>query len=80
MRIRILFFSVLRDVMNSSEMVYELQDSSSCEDLLNKLKAEYGVEDILNDSYLAKNGVYAYRDTLLMDGDELAILPPARGE
>lgn len=76
MQIRLLFFSVLREIIKKSEITYEISENTSCETVLERLKKDYDIEEILKNSYLAKNGVYAFRDTPLDDGDELAILPP----
>ena len=80
MRVRILFFGVLRDVFSEQESVLELSDGATVKDVL----ARYGgqrpeLAALWPSLAVAVNQRYAAQDLLLAEGDELALLPPVSG-
>jgi len=81
MRIRLLYFSVLRDLADGDEVDYE---TGTGIDTVGDLLAElYAVRPALADwddrLLLAVNGSYATRDTPIASGDEVALMPPVQG-
>ena len=80
MQVRMRLFGPLRDVAAEAEGWRELRKGDSVGDLLATLRRE-GVlpEKILAASAVAVNQEYAERGRVLMDGDEVAILPPVSG-
>lgn len=80
-RVRVLFFGLLRDVVGKSE--------DTCEDVvpgatLSSVYAQYAAEfpkliDLEKSLVFAHNQAFAPRDTAVADGDEIAFLPPVSG-
>src|SRR5215468_2494895 len=79
MRVRVLFFGVLKDVTGQSEDSVDLREGASVRDLL----AHYGsmprFKGVLNSIAVAVNQQYAGADTVLKPSDEVALLPPVSG-
>ena len=80
MKLRVLFFSVLRDITGSDEIVLELPAGSTMGDLLLQIEARWPrLRDWQNSLLLALDQTYVKRDALLHDGGEIAIMPPVQG-
>jgi len=82
MKIRILFFSVLQDLVGSPEIEIVLADGGPCRvsDILNQLYEKYeGLRAWDGKILLALDQEYVKRDANLSDGQELAIMPPVQG-
>jgi MoaE-MoaD fusion protein len=80
MRVRVLFFGMLKDLAGKAEDAVDLPEGSSGRDLL----ADYELRiPRIGQSFpsiaLAVNRQYARADTILHDGDEVALLPPVSG-
>jgi MoaE-MoaD fusion protein len=78
MQVRVLFFGVLKDLLESSGEAVELPEGATVGDLAEKLRdgAEHPVWGALA---VAVNREYASRSAVLRDGDEVALLPPVSG-
>nr|WP_257025385.1 MoaD/ThiS family protein [Edaphobacter lichenicola] len=79
MRVRVLYFGVLKDVFGNSGEEMELADGASVTDLISAcrgLAADAGVWDAIA---VAVNQEYARGVDVLKDGDEVALLPPVSG-
>ncbi len=81
MKVRVLFFSVLRDITGVGEIVLELPaDARTADDLLRVLYdrwpklAEWDAALLI-----AIDQTYARRAEELRDGAEVAIMPPVQG-
>jgi len=80
MRVRVLFFGILKDVVGSSSDVVELQDRASIRDLLAHYEAKIPrLKESLPSVALALNQQYASVDAELNGDDEVALLPPVSG-
>lgn len=81
MKIRLLFFSTLRDIVGSDELDYEVPgDSISVGELLQQLFAKYDGLKVWEDKLLiAINCDYAETKDEVSAGDEVAIMPPVQG-
>ncbi len=91
MRVKVLYFGVLRDRFGASDEVVELADGVAVRDLLSILLArtsndsmgnavERGLDERLWRSLaVAVNREYSVPDAVLRDGDEVALLPPVSG-
>lgn len=82
MKIRVLFFSILQDIVGAGEIVEELpQDQSwKVSDLLERLYAKHEGLRVWDGKILvALDMEYVDRDKELADGQELAIMPPVQG-
>jgi molybdopterin converting factor, subunit 1, non-archaeal len=80
LKVRLLFFAVLREIAGRSEEVVELPDGSRAGDVWQRLRNEHGaLRDYIQPPMIAVNERYAGVDELLRDGDELAFIPPVAG-
>lgn len=81
MKLRVLFFSVLRDITGAGEFVIELtSDKSTVSDLLDHLHQRWpALRDWERSLLVAVDQVYAKRDEPLHDNAEVAIMPPVQG-
>jgi molybdopterin converting factor small subunit len=91
MRVKVLYFGVLREQFAASDEVLELPDRSPLGELLNILRkrtsnqAMVGNVETDRDERLwrslavAVNREYSSPDVVLCDGDEVALLPPVSG-
>lgn len=79
-RIRILFFGVLKDLAGQSEGQINLPDESSVITALEQCSHEWPqITPSLRSIAVAVNQQYAKPETKLADGDEIALLPPVSG-
>lgn len=80
MRVRVLYFGVLKDVSGCSQEEMELPDGACVGDLVMRCRARRGQAGGVWDSIaVAVNQTYARAGDLLGDGDEVALLPPVSG-
>jgi molybdopterin converting factor subunit 1 len=77
MRVRVLYFGVLREKLGDQEIL-ELTDSATVAGVLNVYRER--VPGFAWDSIaVAVNQEYALAEVVLRDGDEVALLPPVSG-
>jgi molybdopterin converting factor subunit 1 len=80
MRVRVLFFGILKDVAGRASESLELPAKASVRDALDccifRLPA---IKDVMPSVAVAVNRQYAGSDTMLNNGDEVALLPPVSG-
>jgi MoaE-MoaD fusion protein len=80
MRVRVLFFGVLKEVLGVSSDVTELQTGASIRDLLAHYEAKVpGLKRWLPSVAISLNQRYASPEALLNPDDEVALLPPVSG-
>lgn len=80
MRIQLLCFGLLRDVLGGPSSSYELLHGSTISDLINLLRAQTpDSEAVWSSLAVAVNREYAGLATVLHEGDEVALLPPVSG-
>jgi molybdopterin synthase catalytic subunit len=80
MRVRILFFGVLKDLAGKSSDNLELREGATVGDLLETCAAKIPrLNDLLASLAVAVNQQYAGVETALKSGDEVALLPPVSG-
>ena len=82
MKIRVLFFSILKDLVGADEVEEVLSQDRDWKvsDLLEKLYAEHEGLRVWDGKILvALDREYVDRDKSLADGQELAIMPPVQG-
>lgn len=80
MRIRVIFFALLREELRRSEMALDVSEGSSCGEVVSYFEKEFPhLLSAFQSSLVAVNGDYASRNTPLSTDDELAILPPVSG-
>jgi len=80
MKLRVLFFSVLRDITVTDEITVELPAGSTMADLMLQIESRWPkLRDWQNSLLLALDQTYVKRDAWLHDGGEVAIMPPVQG-
>ena len=80
MRVRVLFFGILKDLVGRSSDTLELPEGSTITDLLKHYEARIPkLKDLLSSLAVAVNREYASGATQLRSDDEVAVLPPVSG-
>jgi MoaE-MoaD fusion protein len=80
MRVRVLFFGMLKDLAGTSSEFVELPEHSSIRDLIEHYQAKIPrLKEPLASTAVALNQQYTNVDTKLTSGDEIALLPPVSG-
>jgi len=80
MTVRVLFFSVLRDVAGAGEFVFEAKQDARVGNVLDMMFARWPkLKDWDASLLVAVDQNYAKRDTPLHEGAEVAIMPPVQG-
>ena len=80
MKVRLLFFAVLRDVIGTGERELELGEGTTAGDVWQSLRHSYAkLAAYTQPPLVAINESYAAADAVLEDGDELAFIPPVAG-
>jgi molybdopterin converting factor subunit 1 len=80
LRVRLLFFAVLRDIAGTSDEVVELADGTTAGDVWQRLRSEHpALRDYAQPPMIAVNESYARAEEMLHDGDELVFIPPVAG-
>jgi len=80
MKLRVLFFSVLKDITGTDEISVELPGGSVLADLLAQLENRWPeLRAWAPSMLLAIDQTYVKRDAPLHDGAEVALMPPVQG-
>jgi molybdopterin converting factor subunit 1 len=80
MRVRVLYFGVLKEIFGRESEALELEDGALVADLLRSYRGrELGAARFWESIAVAVNQEYARGEDLLRDGDEVALLPPVSG-
>jgi molybdopterin converting factor small subunit len=89
MRVKVLYFGVLRDLFAAPDQVVELADGGAVADLLRILRQQTSNDPMAGTSErddqlwrslaVAVNREYGSASIVLRDGDEVALLPPVSG-
>lgn len=80
MRVRLLLFALYRDLAGADELDIDLPAGATAATLVRALRARGGDLARLPEApAVAVNRAYAGLETMLQDGDEVALLPPVAG-
>lgn len=80
MRVTLLCFGMMKDLLPFERETMELAAGETVEGLLRVLqKGSSNRSEVWTVLAVAVNREYAGRDTVLRDGDEVALLPPVSG-
>ena len=85
MRVRVLYFGVLKELVGRASRVMEVAESFSVAELVEAHRAQGRLEKaavwdpIWSSVAVAVNQEYARGGDVLRDGDEVALLPPVSG-
>ncbi len=80
MRVKIRFFAAYREIAGRSEDQIQLGEGATVGDAMKILRSRYPRLAFLTDPIATSvNRNYSTEDTVLKEGDEVAILPPVSG-
>ena len=80
MRVTIRLFARLRDLVGASELIREVSSPATVASVWNTLTAEYpAARDYERTMSVAVNANYARLHSPVVEGDEVAFLPPVSG-
>ncbi len=80
MRIKILYFSSIKDKIGKKEEELELKEQIPVSKLIDILKEKYPhISEYFNRVMIAVNEDYVEENYLLREGDVIAIIPPVSG-
>jgi len=79
-RVRLLYFAVLRDIAGKAGEEIDLPEGTRASDIWNRLRSKHReLAAYERPPMTAINENYAPADQLLRDGDEVAFIPPVAG-
>jgi molybdopterin converting factor subunit 1 len=79
MTVTVRLFASYAESLGRSEVEISIQDGTTVGDVVSSLVAASGEVRLPPSPLVAVNCVYATSQTLLREGDELAIIPPVAG-
>jgi molybdopterin converting factor subunit 1 len=80
MKVRLLLFAVLRDIVGTDEREMELREGATAQEVWSELRRNHPeLARIERPPMTAVNMNYVDPETPLRDGDELAFIPPVSG-
>jgi len=80
MKIRLRFFSILRDRLKTSEREIEIKAPREAREIFYDLFEDQELaEQMIRSTRFAVNCEYVPAETLVHEGDELAFIPPVSG-
>lgn len=80
MRVRVLAFARLRELIGAGSQTCELADGATAQAVWSQVTARHpGAEDLAESVRIARNGRIVSLGEQLADGDEIALLPPVGG-
>ncbi len=79
MKIKIIAYGIAKDILQTKEMSYELNDDSSIGNLKNVLLEKYPKFEALASLRFAVGEEYQDDEFVLEEGSEVVIIPPVSG-
>ena len=80
MKVRVLFYAQLRDLLGMRQLDVDVADGATVRDLLEKIYAQQPKLRLHDKSTLIGAGVeFVDREYRLSPGDEISIMPPVQG-
>jgi molybdopterin converting factor subunit 1 len=79
MKISVLFFGITKDLVKSSQLQVEVAENSSVANLKAVLKDTFPQLENINSYAIAVNEEYSDDESVLKEGDIVAIIPPVSG-
>lgn len=80
MKVRLLYFAILRDIIGKSEDELEVPEGTPAAEIWNRLRAKHSaLARYERPPMTAVNERYVSADEPLRDGDEVAFIPPVAG-
>ena len=78
-RVHLLFFGIVTDLIGQSSLEMELDSNSSVDDFKKELQSRFQRLTEINSYAIAVNENYATGETILKENDVIAIIPPVSG-
>jgi molybdopterin converting factor subunit 1 len=79
-KVRLLYFAVLRDIIGKSEDEIDLPEGTRPAEIWNRLRHQHAaLAGYERPPMTAVNETYVSADQTLRDGDEVAFIPPVAG-
>lgn len=79
MKVKVLYFSILRDIMGSPEEALDLPEGSTPKDLHMRIKERQPAFLPLSDLRVAQNEKFISNESPLKDGDTVCFISPVAG-
>ncbi len=80
MKISLLAFAMLRDLLPSNPLEYEIPEGCTAEELIRQLAREFpAMSEILMVTRLAHQEDYVSKSTVLQENTEYCLIPPVSG-
>jgi molybdopterin converting factor subunit 1 len=79
MKITLLAFGIVKEILQNRTMDLELPERATTADLKTLLHSQYPALQQLAVYRIAINDEYSTENTVLQNGDEVAIIPPVSG-
>ncbi|MFQ5909676.1 MAG: MoaD/ThiS family protein [Thermoplasmata archaeon] len=80
MKVRVKLFAAFREIVGKKDLIMDMSEGSTVEDVVAKLLAEHPKLRKLRETMIySVNKEYAKPHKELSDGDEVGILPPISG-
>lgn len=79
MKVKIKAFGISREIIGSKILELELPEGYTIAALKQELFQKYPSFNDLKSLYVAINNEYAGEETLVKEGDEIALIPPVSG-
>jgi len=80
MKIKVLVFAHIKEIVGSGEVTIDLADGSKGDDILGKLTELHPeLSDHRKYLKLSMNGEYISNEDLVIDNSEIAVFPPVSG-
>lgn len=79
MTITLLLFASYADALGASSLAIELPRESTVGDVISALRSRHGAERLPPTPLVAVNERYASLDSVVREGDEVALIPPVAG-
>ena len=79
MTVTVLLFASYADALGAASLDVELPRDATVRDLLSAVRARPGADRLPPSPLVAVNLRYAAADTIVRDGDEVALIPPVAG-
>ena len=79
MEINVKLFALGRDLIGKNQLRITVNEGASVDEVIKALTAAYPQFSTLTTFMVAVNQEYADRQTVLQNGDEVAIIPPVSG-
>ena len=80
MKIKVLYFSSIKDRLKKNTEFFEIEENSTVSDLINEIQKKYpDLSGNIKNIMVAVNEEYADMRTELKNGDTVALIPPVSG-